>query len=105
MTHTEACLAINMIPKVGPVRLRNLLKIFAEPQDILSAPADRLAAAEGISQEIARRIRSWEDEIDLTAELGRVQEAGVKVLTTRSENYPGSVAHHPRSPVVLVRLG
>ena len=35
MTYTEACLAINMIPKVGPVRMRNLLKVFGEPQNIL----------------------------------------------------------------------
>ena len=105
MTYTEACLAINMIPKVGPVRLRNLLKVFAEPQDILSAPADRLTAAEGISQEIARRIRSWEDDIDLTAELGRVQEAGVQVLTSRSENYPGPLRTIHDPPVVLYVWG
>ena len=105
MTYTEACLAINMIPKVGPVRLRNLLKIFAEPQNILSAPADRLATAEGISQELARRIRSWEDDVDLAAELGRVKEAGVHILTARSENYPAPLRTIHDPPVVLYVWG
>ena len=35
MTHTEACIAINMIPKLGPVRLRRLLEVFGEPVAIL----------------------------------------------------------------------
>ena len=39
MTETEACIAINMIPKMGPVRLRKLLEVFESPQRILSAKA------------------------------------------------------------------
>ena len=38
MTHTEACLAINLIPKVGPVRLRRLLEVFGDAPSILRAP-------------------------------------------------------------------
>jgi len=31
MTETEACVALNMVPNLGPVRLRRLLERFATP--------------------------------------------------------------------------
>ena len=48
---TEACIALNMLPKMGPVRLRKLLAVFQSPERILTArpselpiaPAHRLA--------------------------------------------------------------
>ena len=105
MTHTEACLAINLIPKVGPVRLRKLLSVFAEAPDILQAPADRLAAVDGISLEIARRIAAWENEVDLGGELTRMREAGVHVLTARSEQYPAPLRTIHDPPIVLYVWG
>ena len=105
MTYTEACLAINMIPKVGPVRLRRLLAVFGEPQAVLRAPADRLAAVEGIGPELARRIVSWQDTVDLPAELARMQEAGVHALTADSELYPGLLRTIHDPPIVLYVWG
>ena len=35
MTETEACIALNMVPNVGPVRLRKLLDVFETPEAIL----------------------------------------------------------------------
>ena len=105
MNYTEACLAINMLPKVGPVRLRKLLQVFGEPQDILRAPSDRLAAVDGIGPEMARRIAAWESEVDLPAELTRMRDAGVHVLTAQSEQYPGPLRTIHDPPIVLYVWG
>ena len=105
MTNTEACLAINLIPKVGPVRLRRLLTIFGEPADILRAPAHRLAAVEGISQEMARQIVAWESYVDLGGEMTRMQEAGVHALTAESELYPALLRTIHDPPIVLYVWG
>ena len=105
MTYTEACLAINMIPKVGPVRLRRLLSVFGEPQAVLRAPADRLGAVEGIGPELARRIVTWEEQVDLPAELARMQEAGVHALTTESDVYPALLRSIHDPPIVLYVWG
>ena len=32
MNTTEACIALNMVPKMGPVRLRKLLEVFETPR-------------------------------------------------------------------------
>ena len=105
MTYTEACLAINMIPKVGPVRLRRLLQVFGEPQAILSAPADRLAAVESISPEIARRIVAWREYADLAAEQALMDAAGVHVITAQSDAYPAMLRSIHDPPVVLYVWG
>lgn len=105
MTYTEACLAINMIPKVGPVRLRRLLEVFQEPQAILRASADRLAGVAGISPGIARGIVAWEDQVDLPAETARMAEAGVGVLTAESPLYPPHLRDIHDPPIVLYVWG
>ena len=96
---------INMIPKVGPVRLRRLLKVFGDPPSILRAPADRIGAVEGIGPEIARNIAAWESHADLTAELDRIKDAGVGVLTMQSECYPPALRTIHDPPIVLYVWG
>ena len=70
VTYTEACIILNMIPRIGPVRLRRLLDVFGEPQAILRAPADSPGVG---SRASGRRSRAgspaWESEVDLAAEL------------------------------------
>ena len=41
MNSTEACIALNMLPKMGPVRLRKLLEVFETPERILTAKRER----------------------------------------------------------------
>src|SRR5206468_399104 len=87
MNATEACIALNMLPTVGPVRLRKLLEVFNEPQQILSAKRSELRKVEGIGNEVAEQISNWESTIDLSAELQRVRDFGVTVITQESPSY------------------
>jgi len=59
MNATEACIALNMLPTVGPVRLRRLLEVFKEPQQILAATRNELRKTEGIGSEVADQIGNW----------------------------------------------
>ena len=56
MSPTEACIALNMLPTMGPVRLRKLLEVFVSPENILSAKRDQLRQVEGIGNEVADQI-------------------------------------------------
>ena len=62
MTETEACIALNMVPNLGPMRLRKLLEVFETPQRILLARAAELRAVEGIGAELAEAIAGWEQQ-------------------------------------------
>ncbi|PYK63969.1 MAG: DNA-protecting protein DprA, partial [Verrucomicrobia bacterium] len=84
MNATDACIALNMLPTVGPVRLRKLLEVFKEPQQILAAKRTDLRKVEGIGNEVADQISKWESTIDLAAELKRVRDFGATVITQHS---------------------
>ena len=105
MTETEACIALNMVPKMGPVRLRKLLDVFETPQRILSAKPGELRAVSGIGEDIAGTLARWEEHVDLAAELKRVEEFGAKVFTQQSPEYPRLLREIHNPPIVLYVWG
>src|SRR5436853_2114662 len=105
MNSTEACIALNMLPTVGPVRLRKLLEVFAEPQRVLAAKRSELRAAEGIGNEVADQISNWESIVNLAAELDRIREFGASVIIQTSPSYPRSLREIHAPPIVLYVWG
>ena len=105
MNATEACIALNMLPTVGPVRLRKLLEVFQEPQQILAAKRGDLRKVEGIGNEVADQISNWESTVDLPAELERVRDFGATVLTQQSPSYPPPLREIHAPPIVLYVWG
>ncbi len=105
MTETEACLALNMVPGVGPVRLRRLLEVFDTPERVLLARASELQTIEGIGREVAEAIATWEKHVDLAAELARVREFGATVITQESPEYPSALREIHNPPIVLYVWG
>ncbi|HEX5492380.1 MAG TPA: DNA-processing protein DprA [Candidatus Udaeobacter sp.] len=105
MNATEACIALNMLPTVGPVRLRKLLAVFHEPQQILTAKRSELRNVEGIGGEVADQISNWESTIDLPAELQRIRDFGATVITQQSPSYPPPLREIHAPPIVLYVWG
>ena len=105
MNATEACIALNMLPTVGPVRLRKLLEVFKEPQQILAAKRSELRKIEGIGNEVADQISNWESTVDLPAELRWIRDFDVTVITKESPAYPKSLCEIHAPPIVLYVWG
>src|SRR5213596_1015179 len=105
MNATEACIALNMLPTVGPLRLRKLLEVFKEPQQILAAKRSELRNVEGIGNEVADQISNWQSTVDLSAELQRVRDFGATVLTQQSPSYPPPLREIHAPPIVLYVWG
>src|ERR1043166_4770600 len=105
MNSTEACIALNMLPTVGPVRLRKLLEVFERPERVLAAKRDELRRVEGIGREVADQISKWQSIVDLAAELERVRELGVSVITQESPAYPKPLREIHAPPIVLYVWG
>src|SRR5881396_1092389 len=105
MNATDACIALNMLPTVGPVRLRKLLEVFKEPQQILAARRSDLRKVEGIGNEVADQISTWESTVDLAAELKRVRDFGATVITQGSPSYPRPLREIHAPPIVLYVCG
>ncbi len=105
MNSTEACVALNMLPHIGPVRMRKLLEVFETPERILSARGDALRRIDGIGNEVAEQVMKWESTADLSAELNRIREFGASVITAESPLYPRQLREIHAPPIVLYVWG
>ena len=105
MTSREAYITLNMVPNVGPVRVRALLEAFGEPQAILAARRDELMRVENIGAEFAQSIVNWRQHADLDAELARIEKTGVRVVTREDAEYPKRLREIYDPPLVLYVRG
>ena len=86
MTSLEALTALNLLPKIGPIRVRRLLEAFENPAAILGAPKDRLMRVDSIGEETAKILHSWQDHADPIAELREAAERGISIVTQDDED-------------------
>ncbi len=105
MEPKEALIALNMVEHVGPVRLRTLLEHLGSPPAILAASLDQLLRIPGIGPDVADAITRWEQNVDLSAELRRIQEFDCTVLTQLDDDYPPLLREIYDPPIVLYVRG
>lgn len=105
MTDTEAAVILNMLPQVGPVRVKRLTEHFGSLSAILEAGPSALRAVGGIGPEVSSAIASWDDHVDLDAELGLVGKAGARILTRNDAEYPSLLREIHDPPILLYILG
>ncbi|MBT8038561.1 MAG: DNA-processing protein DprA [Verrucomicrobiae bacterium] len=105
MTSREALVALNMLPKIGPVRVRRLIDHFGSAEAILTADRQRLTGVQGVGGETADAIRSWQDTIDLSAELQSVSDRGLSIVTQEDAEYPDALKQSYDPPLVLYVWG
>lgn len=105
MSRTEAYLVLNLLPGIGPIRVRRLLQSFGSPERILSATAAELLAVPGIGREMADSIRAWEGQVDLAEELRRVDRHGIELLTIEDDRYPPALREIADPPHLLFLKG
>ncbi len=105
MNHLEACVALNMVPQMGPVRLRRLLEAFGSAEKILLARTDQLAAVDGITRPLAENIARWQEFADPAAELKKAAELGARVITAEDDEYPSALREIHDPPIVLYVRG
>lgn len=105
MTEAEAYIALNLLPGIGPSRVRRLLEAFSLPQAILSASTEQLQRVDGIGRDLAETLSRWESKIDLARELAQAKELGVTVVTLADITYPENLRNIYDPPLVLYVKG
>src|SRR5260221_11131539 len=105
MDAREALVALNLVPNVGPIRVRQLLERFGDAPVILSATRGQLQQVNGIGEETAAAIAAWETTIDLRGELKRIEEFGCRVVTQADDEYPRLLRQIYDPPLVLLVKG
>ena len=106
MTKQEAYIAFNLLPNIGPVRVRRLLDFFeGDPCSVLTAPVSRLSKVKGIGRDLATVINGWKEHIELDVELERIADAKVTVVTPADEMYPSALREIYDPPLALYIWG
>lgn len=105
MESREAFIALNMIEGIGPIRLRNLLERFGDPESVLTATKSHLTQVNGIGEDVADRITDWESTVKLDQELKSIEDFGCRVVTQSDEEYPALLREIYDPPVVLYVRG
>lgn len=105
MSPLESLVALNMLPRIGPVRVRRLLETFGEPAAVLGAPKDRLMRVDGIGEETAKILSTWQDHADPGAEIREAAERGIRIVTMTDEDYPEPLREAYDPPLLLYVWG
>ncbi|MDQ8189172.1 DNA-processing protein DprA [Roseibacillus persicicus] len=101
----SALLTLNALPKVGPIRLRRLLRQFGNPETILAQTSTSLQSVSGIGPEVASIICDWQTLTDADAELALCERHGITILTPKSLHWPRQLAESPDAPLLLYVKG
>jgi DNA processing protein len=104
-TNTKDWLKLALIPQVGPVRGRRLLKKFGSPSAILNASLEELTQAEGINQEVATKIIEQRQKTDLDTQLRLIEKHNIILIPFDSPVYPPNLKTIFDPPLVLFVKG
>lgn len=105
MNTREAYVALNMIPGIGPVRVRAMREALGSAVAILEASASQLERVPGIGPEVAQQVADWRESVDLDGELKRIAAAGITVVTCEDDDYPPLLREIYDPPLVLYVRG
>lgn len=105
MTVSEAIIALNMLPKVGPVRVRRLLDRFGDAEAILHATKQALLQINGIGNETAEILHNWRDIVDPHAEIEEAKDRQIHIITDNDPNYPKALHQIYDRPLALYIWG
>ena len=96
--------------KLGPVRLKSLLKRFSDPAEILEASEAELRNVQDIGPKLATAIAAQAPKLDeyaikAAAILDSARELGAQVLTLADPGYPTVLRGSNAAPAVVYYLG
>ena len=79
---------LNLMPSLGPVRIRKLLQHFGNAEYACKAHPDELAEIEGFSSALVERINQERDKINLDKTWEYIIKKGYACVTWEDEDYP-----------------
>jgi len=105
MSDIKYLLALNSLRDIGPVLARRLLAVFGSPENIFQSTVRELKEIEGIGENRARSILSFNQWDRLQKEIDRVLKNGASIITINDTTYPGGLRRITDAPLVLYIKG
>lgn len=105
MDSKTAYLILNLLPGIGPIKVRQMLTVCQSPEIIFSLPRKELEKIPGIGPKNIETILNWHTLCDLENELQAMALAEVTYLTPHDADYPDSLRDLADAPLVLYVAG
>ena len=97
-------IGFQLVPNMGPVRTRQLVDHFGSPEAAWGAPEAALRST-GLSPALAASVAEARHNIDLAAEVNKLDSHGVEAVSIDSPGYPRLLRHIPAQPTVIYVKG
>jgi DNA processing protein len=101
----EAYIALNMMDRVGPVRVRAMAEALGSVTSIFEASDADLRAVDGVGPVLARAILEQRQRLDPVKEVAEAQSRGVQLVTPVDQEYPEALRDIHDPPLALYVRG
>jgi DNA processing protein len=105
MSDLQYWLALNSIPDIGPVLVRKLLSAFGTPENIFRMSIHDLKKVDGIGENRASRIISFNRWDFVHKELEKAEKMKVRLLPLHDSDYPEGLKQIHDAPIILYIKG
>ena len=104
MSEIKYWVGFNIVRGIGPAKVQALQDHFRDLRMAWEATADELRAA-GLDSRALQNLLTTRAKLDLDSEMARLEKAGVKVITSQSDDYPLHLRNIYHPPPVLYLRG
>jgi DNA processing protein len=105
MSDLRYWIALNLIPDIGPVRVRRLLSAFGNPETLFTVPVGELMGIGDIGEERAGRIAGFQEWERVEREIKFAGQNDVRIVTLHDNLYPVLLRKLSDAPPVLYVRG
>jgi DNA processing protein len=96
--------SFNLLPQIGPIRLRKLKAYFPSMEAAWQAPINELIAA-GLEEKIAGKIAAGRKDTNPDAEWEKLEKENIRLITETDKEYPRELLETSSPPVILYLKG
>src|SRR5215813_7802634 len=99
LSDSKYWLGFSLVPEIGPKRLANLLNWFGDLSSAWEASEAEILQS-GLEKQPTTNLLNIRKEINLDAELAKVDRAGARLVTLAHDEYPALLKKLPDAPTV-----
>lgn len=103
-SHTRYYLGFSLVRGIGPTRLARLIEYFGSAEAAWHAPPGDLLAL-GLEEKVRGALLNAREKLDLDAELARLTQAGMRIVTLEDNDYPRLLKEAANAPPLLYVRG
>ncbi len=104
MSDPKYWLGFSLAPDIGPKRIQELVNHFGDLEAAWKASERQLAQA-GLNDRLVANLLNVRRQIDLMAEMEKIERVGARLLTLEDADYPQPLTSLPDTPPVLYLRG